>query len=157
MRHLNKILDHFWKRWRQEYLLELRTSHRLDYKKGDKVKTISIGQVVLIHDENHPRGLWKLALVEELIKGSDGQVRGARVRTQSGLDRSVILNRPVQHLYPLEVASENMVDDQTNCDGNVPSHNSVIQTNETRPTRRAAIRARDQLRQDVFNIESDDD
>ena len=61
------------------------------------------------------------------------------------------------HEDPLEVASENMVDDQTNCNGNAPSHNSVIQTNETRPTRRAAIRVRDQLRQDVFNIESDDD
>ena len=45
--------------------------------------------------KNHPRGLWKLVLVEQLIKGSDGQVRGARVCTQSGLDRSV------QHLYPL--------------------------------------------------------
>ena len=107
--------------------------------------------------KNHPRSLWKLALVEELIKGSDGQVRGARVRTQSGLDRSVILNRPVQHLYPLEVDSENTVDDQTIRDGNVLSHKSVIQTNETRPTRRAAIRARDQLRQNIFNIESDDD
>ena len=111
-----------WKRWRHEYLLELRTSHRIDYKKGDRVKTTLIGQVVLIHDENHPRSLWKLTLVEELIKGSDGQVRGARVRTQSGLDRSVILNRPVQHLYPLEVDSENTVDDQTIRDGNVLSH-----------------------------------
>ena len=64
MRHLNKMLDHFWKCWRHEYLLEL----RLDQKNGDKVKFISIGQVVLIHDENHSRGLWKLAHIEELIK-----------------------------------------------------------------------------------------
>ena len=26
--HLNNVLDHFWKRWNGEYLLELRDSHR---------------------------------------------------------------------------------------------------------------------------------
>ena len=28
MRHLNSVLNHFWKRWKREYLLELRESHR---------------------------------------------------------------------------------------------------------------------------------
>ena len=28
MKYLNKTLDHFWKRWTTEYLLELRDSHR---------------------------------------------------------------------------------------------------------------------------------
>ena len=28
MRHLNTILNHFWERWKGEYLLELREAHR---------------------------------------------------------------------------------------------------------------------------------
>ncbi len=28
MKHLNQIMDHVWRRWRHEYLLELRASHR---------------------------------------------------------------------------------------------------------------------------------
>jgi hypothetical protein len=28
MIHLNKVLEHFWRRWKKEYLLELRESHR---------------------------------------------------------------------------------------------------------------------------------
>jgi len=31
-KHHNKTLDHFWKRWRLEYLLELRDYHR--YRQG---------------------------------------------------------------------------------------------------------------------------
>lgn len=26
-KHLNSVLNHFWKRWRKEYLLELRNTH----------------------------------------------------------------------------------------------------------------------------------
>ena len=40
--------------------------------------------------------------MESLLKGSDGAMGGARVRVQSG-NGFTVLNRPVQHLYPLEV------------------------------------------------------
>ena len=152
-KHFNKVLDHFWRRWRHEYLLELRSNHRFhDKKKGKKV--ISIGQVVLIHDENHPRGHWKLALVEGLIEGSDGQIRGARVQTHSDGNRASILNRPVQCLYPLEVSSENMDIDR---DEEEPIQDSIVQPIEGRPTRSSAIRARGRIQEDILNLESYDD
>ena len=44
---------------------------------------ISVGDIVIIHEENCPRGLWKLGRVEELLKGNDGHVRGAVVRVVS--------------------------------------------------------------------------
>ena len=40
--------------------------------------------------------------VGKLLKGSDGAVRGAKVRVPSG-NRFTILKCPVQHLFPLEV------------------------------------------------------
>ena len=43
--------------------------------------------------------------MEDLIKGSIGQVRGARVRTQTVGNRRTYLQHPVQLLYPLEVHS----------------------------------------------------
>ena len=102
MIHLNTVLEHFWKRWKKECLLKLRDSHHQAPGKGRR-DVISIGDVVLVHDEDRPRGFWKLALVEDLITGSDGQVRGACIRTHSEGDRPNYLQRPVQLLYPLEV------------------------------------------------------
>ena len=38
-----------------------------------------------------------------MIKGSDGQVRGAHVRMQTNTRRSTVLQRPVQLLYPFKI------------------------------------------------------
>ena len=77
MKHLSKTTNDFWKRWRSEYSLELREAHR--YLKTQKVSTnpIAVGDV---HDETQPRGLWKLGKVEDLIPGTDGNVKGALAR-----------------------------------------------------------------------------
>ena len=40
--------------------------------------------------------------MEDLITGADGQVRGACIRVRSSGNRSSLLRRPVQLLYPLE-------------------------------------------------------
>ena len=88
MHHLNQVLDHFWKRWKVEYLTGLRESHAY----GQKVKRgdtdIAVGDVVLIYDPNQSRNM---------IQGADGAVRGASLRVLSG-SKSTLLRRPVQHL-----------------------------------------------------------
>jgi hypothetical protein len=99
MKHIGKVVNDFWKRWRSEYLLELREAHR--YSQVPKSSVDPIGDIVIIHDENQSRGLWKLGKIE-LIQGADGEVRGAVVKTYSG-GRSHLLRRPVQRLYPLEI------------------------------------------------------
>ena len=48
MDHLNKTLNHFWKRWKMEYLLELRESHRYGPKTDPKNNSPSEGDVVLM-------------------------------------------------------------------------------------------------------------
>ena len=102
MKHLGKVINDFWKRWRSEYLLELREAHRYSQVPKGSVDPITVGDIVIIHDENQPRGLWRLGKIEELIQGTDGEVRGAVVKTYSG-GRTSLLRRPVQRLYPLEV------------------------------------------------------
>ena len=52
LRHLNKVLTDFWKRWRTEYLLELREAHRYRPPAKGIGGRICVGDVVLIHDEN---------------------------------------------------------------------------------------------------------
>ena len=59
MRHLNRLLEQFWSRWRKEYLLELRESHR--YHQGtDNPTPVSVGDVVFVHSTDHPHGFWSL-------------------------------------------------------------------------------------------------
>ena len=102
MNHLNNILDHFWNRWRREYLTELRENHR---RRNPDVSNIAKGDVVIIHDDTH-RGLWRLGVVEKTLKGKDGIIRGAVVRIKEGSKVSSFLRRPIQRLYPLEVRSQ---------------------------------------------------
>lgn len=82
MIYLSKVMDHFWRRWKKEYLLELRDSHRYAASKGS-TDQIAVGDMVVVHETGQPRGYWKLARVENLIVGADGRVWGARVRTQT--------------------------------------------------------------------------
>ena len=103
--HLNKVLDHFWKRWKTEYLLELRNAHRQPPGRG-VTRPSRVGDIVVVQDSDHPRGFWKLACVERLIAGTDGKVRGAKVRIRSPNNQPYThLQRPIQLLYPLEVNS----------------------------------------------------
>ena len=63
----------------------------------------SDGDVVIIKEDNVARNLWRLGRVEELIMSEDSHVRGAIVHVARAGKHSVLLQRPVQCLYPLEV------------------------------------------------------
>ena len=56
---------------------------------------VKTGDVVVIQDDNVTRGMWKTVIVEEVIKGKDGNIRGAKVR-KIGKGKPEILNRPLQ-------------------------------------------------------------
>ena len=59
-----------------------------------------------MHDEERPRGFWRLVRVEGLITGATGLVRGATIRVKSKTLRSSTLRRSIQLVYPLEIRSE---------------------------------------------------
>ena len=52
LKHLSSTLNHFWKRLRTEYLAELRESHRLLFKKSHGESQVSVGNIVVVHDES---------------------------------------------------------------------------------------------------------
>ena len=103
VRHLSNTLNHFWRRWRDEYLVELRESHRQSNHNRPPHSSIASGDVVVVHDENLPRGFWRLGRIEEVISGRDGKIRGATVRLASRNRQKTLLHRPIQLLYPLEI------------------------------------------------------
>ena len=104
MKVLNCLMDHFWKRWKYEYLLELRNHHRSKMRKKGR-QIIAEGDVVILHDDQERRRFWKLGLVVETIPGKNGEVRGAVVKVCPKGGKCKLMRRSVQHLYPLEVSS----------------------------------------------------
>ena len=97
--HLESLIRHFWKRWHNEYLLELRESHRLRLKGTSKRQVICVGNVVVVRDDT-PRVSWRIGRVEGLIKGEDHPVRGATIRMSSKGMKASRLRRPIQALIP---------------------------------------------------------
>ena len=121
-----KCKESVWKRWSREYVKSLRERH----VNGGGKQTITPrrGTAVIIKDENKNRNTWKLGVVRETIKRKDGIVRGARVKTANGE-----LERPIQHLYPLELT----------CDvENFKKPDPTAPTFVPRATRDAAVAAR---------------
>ena len=58
-RVIDTILNHFWKRWRKEYLTSLRDLQRkTNVSKGSQ--EIQLHDIVLIYDDKQPRHLWNI-------------------------------------------------------------------------------------------------
>lgn len=97
--HTPQILNHFWKRWKLEYLTELREHQKQKSVKGYDV--INVDDGVIIQDESKQRGLWKVGVVTELLPSKDGHVRGAKVKYRHN-GKDIVISRPVNKLFPLE-------------------------------------------------------
>lgn len=169
MKYLSNLMDKFWKKWRSEYLTELREHHRyVKLKRGVKSNVLE-GDMVTVFDENYPRGFWRLGRIHDVITSTDGLVRAATVQVQSKTGKTQFLRRPIQHLYPLEVKydeTRDIPDDKT-VEIEETEVNPAIVTNggfvgednqpelilsavhkgqEGRPLRQAAVRAQSAIR-----------
>ena len=90
------IINKLWKRWSKEYVGNLRETHK--HRDQNRLQpTPAVADVVLIHDENQFRSIWRMGIVNEVITSDDGQIRGATVRSNQTL-----LKRPINKLYPIE-------------------------------------------------------
>ena len=124
-RKINNILNHFWARWRKEYLINLRENHKVKLQKFNRPQ-IQLKDAVIVEEERQSRSMWRVGLVEELFQGKDGQIRGAKVRVPK---TNPILKRPVNKLYLVE----RMKDTDTEVD------NEMINITDDRSRREAAI------------------
>ena len=91
------LADKFWSRWLTEYIPLLQERS----KWYDSVRNLEVGDVVLMCEDNAPRGQWPMGVVEETHQGSDGLVRSAKIRI--GQSYKV---RPITKLCLLEQCSK---------------------------------------------------
>ena len=138
-KYLLRCKEVLWSRWTREYVKALRERHNLIHK--TKSMSVKAGDVVLIKGEERNRGKWKLGVVDTSIPGRDGVVRAVRLKAGKSF-----LERPIQHLYPLELT----------CD--MPAKRGTPLNAEAqvfRPTRQAAAVAQERIRA-MMNAEDED-
>ena len=167
VRHLNNLLNHFWKRWRTEYLSCLREVHsQLSRKTQGDSSVIAIGDVVIVKDDHLPRGHWKLGVVQEVLTGRDGLTRAAVVKVAGSNRQQSTLKRPVQLLYPLEIrsdistvtSSEETPEPISEPESHEQDHSENVDSVDSPllPKRDAAQRARKVTKDWIIELEKDD-
>lgn len=78
--------------------MELRAHHqRRPQQKSFTRKCPVVGEVVVVMDDAQPRGEWKLGLITELLKDTDGIVRSVKIkRTKQMFERSINMLIPLE-------------------------------------------------------------
>ncbi|GBM21586.1 hypothetical protein AVEN_172446-1 [Araneus ventricosus] len=82
-------------RFRSEYLGQL-----IQRRTCKESRPISVGDIVLVGNDNLKRIHWPLGKIIELLPGKDKEIRLIRAKTANS-----VLLWPVQRIYPLEVSS----------------------------------------------------
>ena len=98
------LVRHFWKRWSLEYLTTLQRF----YKWRHPTKNLSVGDLVLLIENEVIPTRWPLARVAKIFPGNDGVVRVVDIETSKGSYR-----RPVHKLAPLLSNEDEGYDSQT--------------------------------------------
>ena len=94
--HVEKMRQHFWRRWQGEYLNQLQQRNKWITNK----ELVKIDHVILIKDDNSPHLSWPLDRIIELHPRKDGIVRVVTVRTSTGSYLCAITNI---YLLPVEL------------------------------------------------------
>lgn len=142
-----KLVNMFWKMWREDYLLSLRERTQNTLKSGRIQSHFSpnVGDVVLLKD-NLPRGCWKLGKVVNLVTSLDGCIRSAKVMLSSGR----IIGRPLNLLCPIEISENDNIQNKNSeqQQSTSPNQELVRQT-----TRTAAKQAKLKIKQSLSELE----
>ena len=94
------LADVFAEKWKNEYL----RSQMMRPKWRQEIPNISVGDIVLLKEEERKRRDWPLAKVEETLRSEDGRVRKVKVRVaKEGAPKTYI--RPITKVIPI-VAQE---------------------------------------------------
>ncbi|GFR29766.1 DUF5641 domain-containing protein [Trichonephila clavata] len=88
-----KLLSQFWKKWKDNYLLNIRSFHH--FPKPSVERNLRVGDVVILEGNTKSKFLWDLGHIAKVMQGRDGLVRSCVVKTKKGE-----FKRPVQLIYP---------------------------------------------------------
>ncbi|XP_045462033.1 uncharacterized protein LOC123672092 [Harmonia axyridis] len=95
--HLQRIIQHYWKRWNNEYITHLQD--RVKWHKRSK-ELLQIGSLVVIKEENNPVNSWKIGRITALHPGNDGVVRVVSLKCSGN---GAEFKRPVSKICVLPV------------------------------------------------------
>ena len=96
-RQVQFIADDFWNRWKREYL----PLTALRQKWPDHTRNFVCGDVVIVANENLPRGRWEMGKVIQTYPDRHKVVRHVDLKTQYG-----ILKRPISKLCLIKESEE---------------------------------------------------
>lgn len=95
-----RLADKYWARWKKDYLPTIKNIHKYTRKQKRhlKRKFPILGEIVLIGEDNRPRGSWAYGRVDKIFPSEDGQIRSVLIKTATGS-----LRRPLEKIFPLEI------------------------------------------------------
>ena len=95
-RRVQYLAEQFLTRWRRDYLQNL----QIKKKWNEKRRNLTVGDIVLLKEDNAHRNHWPMARVAEVFASDDGQVRKAKVTVHEG-GQTKSFQRPVCELVQL--------------------------------------------------------
>ena len=98
---MNKFIERFWRKWKKEYLINLKQSHKM--KTSKRSLKINVGDAVSIFEEGLKRRHRKVGKVLRIIRGKDDVIRGAVVQIFNEKTGKGTISRQFQKLFPLEM------------------------------------------------------
>ena len=91
LQHLNRAT---WRRWLKELVPRLNVTSKWQKQQ----KNVNVGDIMLVMEDNTPRGRWPLGRVVTVFPGRDGVIRVVEVSV-----RGKVYKRAVRRLIPLDV------------------------------------------------------
>ncbi|XP_057372195.1 uncharacterized protein LOC130693086 [Daphnia carinata] len=112
-RKRRKLLGIWWENFYKEYVADLERFH---CPSPNNTKTVEIGQVVLVHDDNCKRSKWKTGRVAKIYPSSDGKIRRVAVLIADKMKGvgSTPIYRDMKNLFPLELHAGQIDDGPSN-------------------------------------------
>jgi len=112
-----RYLERLWKTWYDYYLLSLRQKGGFEHRqaRGAATRCPREGEVVIVCDDDLPRGSWRFGRVKTLLTSTDNNTRSLEILLPNGM----VIKRAVNCVVPLEVVSAEHDDHRTNVQ-NVP-------------------------------------
>ncbi|XP_052739788.1 uncharacterized protein LOC128198408 [Bicyclus anynana] len=144
------ILLEFTKMFNNQYLTSLRERHdRHRQPRTVVARAPRLSEIVQIKSDSS-RAHWKVGRIVELIKGSDGEIRVAKVKLPNG----DTLTRSIGHLFPLELDDHDntvtlkdptLTEDQTTENNQTSEQEEIATDANKRPSRASAVKAREKV------------